>query len=138
MDAKAVRQIVEAALEARENAYAPYSGFSVGAALLCEGDEIVTGCNVENASYPAGMCAERTAVFSAVARGKREFRALAVAGGKTGSAPSDHCMPCGMCLQVISEFCPPDFEIYVAKSAEEVQCYRLRDLLPHVFDSLEK
>jgi cytidine deaminase len=129
-------KIVDAAIAARANAYVPYSGFSVGAALLAENGEVITGCNVENASYPAGLCAERVAIFSAVAKGLTKYRAIAVSGGMKGQAPADYCMPCGMCLQVMSEFCDPSFKVYIVKGREEVLQYQLRDLLPETFKSL--
>lgn len=129
-------KIVDAAIAARANAYVPYSGFSVGAALLAENGEMITGCNVENASYPAGLCAERVAIFSAVAKGLTKYRAIAVSGGMKGQAPADYCMPCGMCLQVMSEFCDPSFKVYIVKGREEVLQYQLRDLLPETFKSL--
>ena len=129
-------KIVDAAIAAPANAYVPYSGFSVGAALLAENGEVITGCNVENASYPAGLCAERVAIFSAVAKGLTKYRAIAVSGGMKGQAPADYCMPCGMCLQVMSEFCDPSFKVYIVKGREEVLQYQLRDLLPETFKSL--
>ena len=133
---KEKRELAESAVEARKRAYVPYSHFSVGAALLTDEGETVTGCNVENASYPAGLCAERVAIFSAVAAGKRHFQGIAVTGGKEGEEPADFCMPCGMCLQVMSEFAGPDFEILIVKNEEEIQEYCLRDFLPHTFTSL--
>ena len=134
MDQKQVELLACAALEARNNAYAPYSGFNVGAAVMTSEDEIFTGCNIENGAYPAGICAERTAIFSAAAKGRRHFKALAVTGGKAGEEPSDFCMPCGICRQVISEFCGPEFEIYVVKSREEIRLFHLKELLPYAFD----
>ena len=132
-----LNSLAGAALDARTRAYAPYSHFHVGAALLTGDGQVFTGCNIENISYPAGLCAERVAIFSAVAAGCRDFCALAVAGGPEGEAPSDFCMPCGMCRQVMSEFCPPDFEVYVVKNMNEIECFHLRELLPHAFDSLK-
>lgn len=129
--------LIKAALAMRERAYVPYSNFSVGAALLTQSGEIIGGCNVENISYSATLCAERTAIFRAIAQGQRAFQAIAVAGGKKGEAPGNYCVPCAMCLQVMSEFCNPDFEILVVKSTTEVRHYRLKDLLPVVFDSLK-
>jgi len=138
MDREQVRKLFVLAEKARERAYVPYSGFSVGAALLTEQGEIFTGCNIENRSYPAGLCAERVAVFSAIAAGYDRFRSLVVTGGMKGEKPEDFCIPCGMCLQVLSEFCSPDFEICLAKSADDLAEYRLEDFLPYVFDSLDK
>ncbi len=131
-------EIIELAIRARERAYVPYSNFSVGAAVLTAEGEIFTGCNIENLSYPAGLCAERTAIFSAVAAGHRKFQGIAVSGGMKGEAAKDFCMPCGMCLQVMSEFCEPSFPVLIVKNEQEVQEYQLRDLLPHMFDSLDK
>ena len=114
------RKLVEAALGARKMSYSPYSGFSVGAALLCGDGTVYTGCNIENASYTPTNCAERTAFFKAVSEGKRDFKAIAVVGGPTGKAPGmpeNFCTPCGVCRQVMAEFChPEDFEIIMACS----------------------
>lgn len=100
--------------------YSPYSGFSVGAALLCGDGTVYTGCNIENASYTPTNCAERTAFFKAVSEGKRDFKAIAVVGGPTGKVPGmpeNFCTPCGVCRQVMAEFChPEDFEIIMACS----------------------
>lgn len=119
--------LVQAAREALKNAHAPYSGYKVGAALLCADDSVVTGCNVENASYGLTNCAERTAVFSAIASGKKEFKALSVAA--TGEPPP---YPCGACRQVLAEFCPSGFPIYVA-TADGFETITLGELLPHTF-----
>ena len=108
----------------------------VGAALLTADGEMITGCNVENRSFPAGLCAERTAIFSAVAAGHRRFEAIAVAGGAQGKDPEPHVYSCGICLQVMSEFCDPDFIILCVNREDDVEEFRLRDLLPFVFDSL--
>lgn len=123
--------LIEAALEARKSAYAPYSGYRVGAALLTEEDEIYAGCNIENASYGATNCAERTAFFKAVSEGRRHFKAIAIAGGK--EAPEDYAFPCGICRQVMQEFCKEDFIILTAKTGQDYQEYTLKDLLPHGF-----
>lgn len=126
-------QLITAAFKARENAYAPYSGYKVGAALLTCGGEIFTGCNVENASYGATVCAERTAFFSAVACGKKDFSAIVIVGGSSEGEP-DYAFPCGICRQVISEFCKDDFRIIVAKSPTDYKTFTLAELLPHSFD----
>ncbi|MCH5274522.1 MAG: cytidine deaminase [Lachnospiraceae bacterium] len=123
--------LIRAALEARKIAYAPYSGYKVGAALLTEEDEIYTGCNIENASYGATNCAERTAFFRAISEGKLNFKAIAITGGK--EAPEDYAYPCGICRQVMQEFCKEDFIILTAKTEQDYQEYRLRDLLPYGF-----
>ena len=122
--------LMRLAVDAREKAYAPYSGFRVGAACLSDRDEVAVGCNVENASYGLTICAERTAIGAAVAAGKRHFTAIAVvAGGQTTP------VPCGACLQVLTEFCKPDFLVIVASATRPAvfQTYRLKDLLPHAF-----
>lgn len=125
------QELVEAAFAAREKAYAPYSGFSVGAALLTEGGEIYTGCNIENAAFTPGCCAERAAFFRAVGEGERNFAAIAVAGGKTGEAPASACPPCGVCRQVMQEFCDPaTFLILLPESPEKWRTYTLAELLP--------
>ena len=127
------RTLAQLALQARENAYAPYSHWAVGAALLAEGGGVFCGCNVENAAYGPTNCAERTALFSAVAQGKRRFLAIAIAGGPQGQAPSGFCPPCGVCRQALAEFCGPDFSIFLVKSPEEVVEHTLGELLPLCF-----
>ena len=130
MTQKEKQNLIEAAMAMLPAAYAPYSHFHVGAALLCEDGSVYTGCNVENASYPAGNCAERTAFFKAVSEGNRAFRAIAIVGGPNGEI-RDFCPPCGIYRQVMREFCNPEtFEIILAKSAEEYRCYTLGELLP--------
>lgn len=126
------RELIAAAERARKTAYAPYSHFTVGAALLCADGTVVTGCNVENASYPLGNCAERTAIFAAVAAGKREFQALAIVGGNEGQPADAFCPPCGACRQVMREFCAPDFPIFLA-NGKEIVCRTLSELLPDSF-----
>ena len=109
MNQDMIHALVEAALAAREKSYCPYSGFAVGAALLCEDGTVYTGANIESASFTPTVCAERVAMFTAVHQGQREFTALAVVGGKSGEDVSAYCAPCGVCRQVLSEFCAPDF-----------------------------
>lgn len=126
------KELISQALSVRENAYAPYSGFMVGAALLCKDGTVYTGCNIENAAFTPTNCAERTAFFKAVSEGKRDFVKIAIVGGKRGemTAPA----PCGVCLQVMSEFCKADeFEIVMAKSEEDYRSKRLSELLPSSF-----
>ena len=126
--------LVEAAFEARELAYAPYSKFKVGAALLGKNGVIYKGCNVENASYPATNCAERTAIFRAVADGQKEFEAIAIVGGKESAVELDFCAPCGVCRQVMREFSEPqNFEIVLAKSKTDYKVFTLEELLPMSF-----
>lgn len=126
-------ELIRKALEARKNAYVPYSHYTVGAALLTAEGKIYTGCNVENASYGVTNCAERTAFFKAVSEGERDFSAIAVTGGMEGQEPQDYAYPCGICRQVMQEFGRDDFRIIVAKSVEEYQEYRLDELLPFGF-----
>lgn len=127
------RNLIRRAFAQLPNAYAPYSGFCVAAALLCSDGSIYTGVNVENSAYSAVNCAERTAVFTAVSEGKREFQAIAVCGGKNGKI-TDYCPPCGICRQVFREFCrPEEFLILLPKSEEEYKEYYLEELLPFSF-----
>ena len=115
----------------RHSAYAPYSHFKVGAALLTERGKIYTGCNIENAAYTPSNCAERTAFFKAVSDGERNFRAIAIVGGKEGEKDYDFCSPCGVCRQVMMEFCDPEtFRIILAIDKEHYDIYTLKDLLP--------
>ena len=125
--------LIRQALEARKLAYAPYSGYTVGAALLTAGGHKYLGGNIENASYGATNCAERTAFFKAVSEGERESAAIAIAGGRDGEAPVEYAYPCGICRQVMQEFCRDDFVIYVVKSEQEYQSYTLKELLPFGF-----
>lgn len=125
-------KLIQAAFDAMERAYAPYSHFTVGAALLTADGRIFTGCNVENAAYGPSNCAERTAFFSAVSQGYRRFRAIAIVGGPAGKA-EQFCPPCGVCRQVMAEFCSGDFEIILATRAGEVQTFTLEQLLPMRF-----
>lgn len=122
------------ALRAREYAYAPYSGFCVGAALLAENGKIYTGCNVENAAYSPSNCAERTAFFKALSSGERKFKAIAIAGGKQGGPPVDYCPPCGVCRQVMIEFCDPElFDVILVKSEDDYIGSKLSELFPMGF-----
>ncbi|MBR4513315.1 MAG: cytidine deaminase [Lachnospiraceae bacterium] len=128
-------ELIKMAFEARKYAYAPYSHFKVGAALCAENGKIYTGCNVENASFGATMCAERTAVFKAVSRGERDFKAIAIVGGLTEEERelSGYAYPCGMCRQVLSEFGKPDMKVIVARTAEDYKEFTLGELLPESF-----
>lgn len=127
-------ELIEMALEARKLAYAPYSKFKVGAALLGKNGVVYKGCNVENASYPATNCAERTAFFNAVIDGQKDFEAIALVGGAESAKELDFCAPCGICRQVMREFCNPDtFEIIVAKNKNEYKVFTLAELLPESF-----
>ena len=124
-------QLIEAAKEAMTHAYAPYSHFWVGAALLCADGSVYKGCNIENAAYGPTNCAERTAFFQAVYDGHRAFTALAVCGGPEGQIRGI-CPPCGVCRQVMAEFCDPDFQIYLA-TPEGYEVRTLEMLLPDSF-----
>lgn len=130
MDSKA---LVKEALAAREMAYVPYSHFAVGAALLTKEGKVYRGCNIENAAYTPTNCAERTAFFKAVSEGEREFAAIAVVGGPAGKPPVDYCYPCGVCRQVMAEFCEDDFVVVVGKSEDEIREHTLIEILPHTF-----
>lgn len=130
----AEQNLIEQALDVRKNAYAPYSKFYVGAALLADSGRIYTGANAENASYPVGICAERSAFAQALSVGERSFKMLAIAGGKINEYPlKNYCSPCGMCRQFISEFCDEDFKIILAKSVNDYKIFRLSELLPYSF-----
>lgn len=132
--------LISKAMEARKGAYAPYSKYLVGAALLTDNMTIYTGCNIENASYGATNCAERTAIFKAVSEGERNFNAIAIVGAPADSEMdtvfSEYAFPCGMCRQVIQEFCKPDFTIIVAKSLEDYKVFTLKELLPYGFGGI--
>lgn len=126
-----IKLLIEEALKARKFAYTPYSGFQVGAALLSDDGQIFTGCNIENAGYTPSNCAERTAFFKAVSQGIREFQAIAVVGGPEDALKLDYCAPCGVCRQVMMEFCSPkEFEIILAVDKEHYEVFLLKDLLP--------
>ncbi|WP_353939732.1 cytidine deaminase [uncultured Treponema sp.] len=127
-----IEKLIKKAIEMLNFSYAPYSNFHVGAALLTSEGEIYTGCNIENAAYGPSNCAERTAIFKAVSEGKKEFEAIAVVGGKNGKI-EDFCPPCGVCRQVLAEFCKKDFEIVLAKSTNEYKIMTLEQLLPESF-----
>ena len=127
------KKLMALAIKARENAYAPYSNFAVGAALLTKSGKIYTGCNIENASFSPTNCAERTAFFSAIADGEREFSLIAVCGGKIGEGRT-LCTPCGVCRQVMSEFCDKDFPILLESENGEIRKFALCELLPFAFD----
>lgn len=126
------KDLCSLAIQAMERSYSPYSGYRVGAALLTTEGTVYTGCNIENASYTPTICAERTAIFKAVSDGVRQFTAIAVAGGKDGVI-SGAFPPCGVCRQVMAEFCPPDFTILVVTGDDSYTRYTLSDLLPAGF-----
>ena len=124
-------QLATMAKGAMEQAYSPYSGYKVGAALLCKDGTVYTGCNVENASFSATNCAERTAFFRAVYEGEREFTKIAIVGGMDTTDGNATCAPCGVCRQVMMEFCNPEtFKIVLANGTDEPLEYTLKELLP--------
>lgn len=125
-------ELVESAVKAIGNSYSPYSGFKVSAALLCKNGKVYNGVNIENSSYSATVCAERTAFFSAISDNNTEFERIAVVGGKNGEI-TDFCYPCGVCRQVMSEFCNSDFEI-VLYNGKEIKKFELNKLLPYGFN----
>ncbi|NLO49248.1 MAG: cytidine deaminase [Clostridiales bacterium] len=122
------RELINAAFKALENAYAPYSGFRVGAAVECEDNIVFTGCNVENAALGDTVCAERVALFKAISEGRKSIIRIAVAAHS-----DEYCMPCGSCRQAISEF-SKDAEILSARSDGRYVSYKLSELLPHQFE----
>ena len=125
------KELLERAYEAMQYSYSPYSGFKVGAALLTKSGKVYTGCNIENAAFSPTNCAERTAFFKAISEGEREFSAIAIVGGKNGEI-TDFCYPCGVCRQVMAEFCDADFEIITANH-KSIKAYTLKELLPQSF-----
>lgn len=128
------KELIEAALEARTRAYCQYSGFAVGAALLADNGDLFKGCNIENASFSPTNCAERTAFFKAVSEGVRDFKKIAVVGGKAGETVSSLTYPCGVCRQVMREFCDPEsFEVIVAIDSNNYKKHLLKELLPNGF-----
>ena len=130
------QQLIALAAEAMTHAYAPYSGYRVGAALLCADGSVYQGCNIENAAYSPTICAERTAIFRAVYDGHRDFSAIAIVGGKDG-AITGFFPPCGVCRQVMREFCRDDFQVILGGPDGAFQCKSLSDLLPLSFSGAE-
>ena len=122
------------ALAARELAYAPYSHFTVGAALLCTDGTVYTGCNIENAAFSPTVCAERVALFSAISAGETDLAALAVVGCDKDGVYQHFCTPCGVCRQVLSEFCAPDFQVIFGDDTPDCEAHTLQELLPFAFD----
>ena len=128
-----VKELLAIANEARSDSYSPYSEISVGAALLTKSGKIYKGCNIENASYSPTICAERVAFFKAVSEGETEFVAIAIAGGKRGEPSRADFPPCGVCRQVMSEFCAPDFKV-IWGNTDNFTEKTLEEILPHSFD----
>ena len=129
-----MKMLIKLAMEARGKSYCPYSGFAVGAALQTKEGKIYQGCNIENAAFTPTNCAERTAFFKAVSEGEKEFCRIAIVGGKRDGALKP-TFPCGVCLQVMQEFCDPDaFEVILATAEEKYEILKLRQLLPYGFE----
>lgn len=127
-------ELIRLALEARQRAYTPYSHFKVGAALLTKEGKVYQGCNIENAAYTPSNCAERTAFFKAVSEGDYNFAAIAIVGGAEDAKELELCTPCGVCRQIMMEFCDyNEFEIILAKNPEEYKVMSLEELLPMGF-----
>lgn len=134
LDEKTIRELTIAALDARKMSYSPYSRYQVGAALLAKNGHIFTGCNIENAAYTPTNCAERTAFFKAISEGIKDFSAIAIAGSPEGNVLTQYAYPCGVCRQVMMEFCnPSDFQIIVVKSENNYRVMTLQELLPEGF-----
>ncbi len=125
------KELMRLAVEGRGKSYSPYSGYRVGAALLTKSGKAYTGCNIENAAYTPTNCAERTAIFKAVSEGEKEFSAIAIVGGK-GENPADFCAPCGVCRQVLAEFCDGEFRVLLG-TPENIRVCTLAELLPLSF-----
>ena len=136
MEQVMVEKLIDTAIEQLKFSYTPYSNFKVGAALLAKNGAIYTGCNIENAAYTPTNCAERTAFFKAVSEGVREFRAICIVGGKDGKL-TEYTAPCGVCRQVMMEFCDPKtFQIILAVDKERYEIYTLEELMPLGFGPL--
>ena len=136
MEQVMIEKLIDIAIEQLEFSYTPYSNFKVGAALLTRSGEIYTGCNIENASYTPTNCAERTAFFKAVSEGVRDFQAICIVGGKDGKL-TEYTAPCGVCRQVMMEFCNPEtFQIILAVDKERYEIYTLEELMPLGFGPL--
>ena len=138
VDKETLTKLIDKAFEMKEKAYCPYSKYHVGAGLLATSGKIYGGFNIENASYPATVCAERTAIFKAVSEGEKKFSAIVICGGAEGveskGLETDFAFPCGVCRQVLREFCDPkNFIVYVACSKDKYNTYTLEELLPHSF-----
>ena len=129
-----IKELIKIAVAARKNSYSPYSHYQVGAALLATDGQVFPGCNIENAAYTPTNCAERTAFFKAVSVGDRDFTAIAIVGSPEGDEITQSSYPCGVCRQVMMEFCNPEvFQVIVARSLEEYEIRTLKDFLPEGF-----
>lgn len=133
MDKRLAEEMIDLAIEQLQYSYTPYSGFKVGAALLTKEGKFYTGCNIENAAYTPTNCAERTAFFKAVSEGERYFQAICIVGGRDGIL-TEYAAPCGVCRQVMMEFCDPEtFQIILATGREQYEIFTLKELLPQGF-----
>ena len=132
LEKEVIRTLCQKAVDMRSESYAPYSDFLVGSAILTKDGKVFTGCNIENSAFGPSICAERTAISKAVSEGYRDFAAIAIAGGKR-DGELQYCAPCGVCRQVMREFCEPSFKIYLAKSAGDYKEFTLGELLPESF-----
>ena len=127
------KDLFKLAKDAMKKSYAPYSNYNVGAALICKNGNVYKGCNIENASYSLTNCAERTALFSAILNGEKEFVAICIVGGINGEI-NDYAMPCGACRQALAEFCNEDFKVYIGIDEDNIKEYTLNELLPYSFN----
>ena len=132
------QELIREAIAARKRSYSPYSHFQVGAALLGRSGKVYTGCNIENAAYTPTNCAERTAFFKAISEGEKEFEIIAIVGGPAKSARTDYCPPCGVCRQVMAEFCDPKaFRVLMARTETDYRECSLEEVLPFGFTKEE-
>ena len=132
------QELIREAIAARKRSYSPYSHFQVGAALLGKSGKVYTGCNIENAAYTPTNCAERTAFFKAISEGEKEFEMIAIVGGPAKSARTDYCPPCGVCRQVMAEFCDPKaFRVLMARTKTDYRECSLEEVLPFGFTKEE-
>ena len=132
------QELIREAIAARKRSYSPYSHFQVGAALLGRSGKVYTGCNIENAAYTPTNCAERTAFFKAISEGEKEFEMIAIVGGLAKSARTDYCPPCGVCRQVMAEFCDPKaFRVLMARTETDYRECSLEEVLPFGFTKEE-
>lgn len=136
METTKIKELIGIALKMREKAYCPYSGFAVGAALLAKNGEIFTGCNIESSTHTPTICAERTAIFKAVSEGVTEFEAIAIVGAPKEKEPDKLCAPCGVCRQVMLEFCDPDFKVILGITEDDYVVETLDKMVPYGFDGL--
>lgn len=136
METAKIKELIGLALKMREKAYCPYSGFAVGAALLAKNGEIFTGCNIESSTHTPTICAERTAIFKAVSEGVTEFEAIAIVGAPKEKKPDKLCAPCGVCRQVMLEFCDPDFKVILGITEDDYVVETLDKMVPYGFDGL--